>query len=1282
MGRRRMSRGNRQSQTRHAQDSRLARPRLKRLRVEALEDRRLLSVVPAAEPIEWDFGDAPDVPYATLLSSDGPRHAATGPTLGTYRDTEPDGLPTAAADGDDTDISPNDEDGVTFNSTIMVGQLDAVATVNVQNAPTGAKLDAWIDFNGDGSWGGAGERIASGVEVIEGDNSVSFDVPSFAAAGETYARFRVSTAGNLPPTGAAADGEVEDHQITIMPPAPARGDFVSHGLLSGDYGTPAAVFPADLDNDGDMDLLFAYRFETIVWYENDGDQNFVPHTISTSIDGIHSVFAADVDGDGDLDVLSASSGDNKIAWYENDGEENFTAHAITTSANGARSVFAADVDGDGDMDILSASYHDDKIAWYENDGDESFTAHTITTSADGANSVLAADVDGDGDLDVLSASWMDSKIAWYENDGDENFTAHTIVTPRYGFTFVFAADIDGDGDMDMLSKSCSDDRLAWYENDGDQNFTAHAISTSVTNPQTVFVADMDGDGDMDMLSGSDTDNRLAWYENDGDQNFALHVITSFCNSVNSVFAADMDGDGDLDVVPAAPPYFKISWYENVKDDFGDAPAPYPTLLADQGARHTAIGPTLGAVRDLDSDGLPTEAADGDDLNLDDDEDGIVFESLLVPGHVIGLWVNVQNAPAGAKLDAWIDFNADGAWDGPDERIADSQSVAEGDNGIAFAVPIGAVGGITYARFRLSTAGGLAPSGPADDGEVEDYRIEITPVVELGPVDFVDLPGLDPAADDIWYRFETTRAGFVTVDATYDPAGGSVELELFDGFGSSIAVSAVGDGYDGIDHTALGAGEVYLVKLSGNNSDVELRICNLVSQDGYVVDVNGTTWSDVFQFDAHTQPESVVGAIHYLVAVNGVEYEFTVPSLLPEEDFSVTFHGEPGDWAELIGSAGDDTAHLHPSGGSLAGGGYLVTVLDTPTITVHGDGGLDTASFYDSPGDDTYTAWPKYVTMTGPGYAHETLGFYYNHGYARTPGEDHDVAILHDSPGNDTFKLDWPRSGHTDRQFVKMYRFGYYNRAKMFESSEAYLSGGDDLVRLFDSAGDDVLEAQHGLARMYGADYHVSVSGAFQNLFAYASEGRDQAFLLDSIANDVIRARHNKSVMWSGAYTDPDYKITERRFDEVYAWAGAIVGYDKAKLHMWSPDDVIVEGDDWMRIEYAGVDRFVEVAAFEWYRVYDPSGQIWEGTPVSDSGTSSGTSSGTGSGTSSGTSSGTGSGTSSESDITTGGFMVTIDILRFDAIMQEAGFEGPQTQHSEFKIYEAVDLLMAEEASEE
>ena len=192
--------------------------------------------------------------------------------------------------------------------------------------------------------------------------------------------------------------------------------------------------------------------------------------ITTGADDARSVFAADLDGDGDKDVLSASAGDNKIARYKNtDGLGAFgPQQVITTATSGARSVYAADLDGDGDMDVLSASFGDNKVAWYENtDGQGSFGAQqVITTAADVAESAYAADLDGDSDLDVLSASFRDDKIAWYENsDGLGSFGAQQVITTAADEArSVYAADLDGDGDLDVLSASFRDDKIAWYRN--------------------------------------------------------------------------------------------------------------------------------------------------------------------------------------------------------------------------------------------------------------------------------------------------------------------------------------------------------------------------------------------------------------------------------------------------------------------------------------------------------------------------------------------------------------------------------------------------------------------------------------------------------------------------------------------------------------------------------------------------------------------------------------------------------------------------------------------------
>jgi len=320
-----------------------------------------------------DFGDAP-APYPTRGIDHGAHHTDSGPTLGANRDVEADGQPNMDASGDDLARTPDDEDGVTFDS-IQVGQLDATVTVNVQNAPSGAKLDAWIDFNGDGTWGGPFEQIANDVAVVNGDNTISFDVPSWAINGQTYARFRLSMAGGLGPAGFAADGSwggpfehiadsvtvtAGDNTITFdVPSWTVDGSTYARFRLS----TASGLGPAGFAADGEVEDYQITIIPPALASGTFSDQR----TISTTADVASSVCAADIDSDGDMDVLSASSFDDTVACYENDGSQNFTEHAISTTADGARSVTAADIDADGDLDVLSASSGFDTIAWHEND---------------------------------------------------------------------------------------------------------------------------------------------------------------------------------------------------------------------------------------------------------------------------------------------------------------------------------------------------------------------------------------------------------------------------------------------------------------------------------------------------------------------------------------------------------------------------------------------------------------------------------------------------------------------------------------------------------------------------------------------------------------------------------------------------------------------------------------------------------------------------------------------------------------------------------------------------
>lgn len=159
-------------------------------------------------------------------------------------------------------------------------------------------------------------------------------------------------------------------------------------------------------------------------------------------------------------------------------------------------------------------------------------------------------------------------------------------------------------------------------------------------------------------------------------------------------------------------------------DWADAPAPYPTTQAQNGARHAGSpGLFLGRNWDAENNGRPDPAALGDDKDNRDDEDGVVVPSSLFIGSTVNVFVLATNA-LGGLLNAWIDFNRDGDWADAGEQIVTDAAMVTGTNTFKITIPATAVMGETFARFRLSSMPGLSFSGPAPDGEVEDYRVSL------------------------------------------------------------------------------------------------------------------------------------------------------------------------------------------------------------------------------------------------------------------------------------------------------------------------------------------------------------------------------------------------------------------------------------------------------------------------------------------------------------------------------------------------------------------------------
>ena len=185
----------------------------------------------------------------------------------------------------------------------------------------------------------------------------------------------------------------------------------------------------------------------------------------------------------------------------------------------------------------------------------------------------------------------------------------------------------------------------------------------------------------------------------------------------------------------------------VEFDWGDAPDPsYPTLAASNGARHVIVqGFQMGAAIDAEADGLPDPNALGDDTNNVDDEDGVIFTSSLVPGSLATVDVDMTASIIGGRIDAYIDFDGNGSWLDSGEWIIQGGWAPGGAvTTFGFAVPASATPGVTLARFRLSSAGWLPPTGQASDGEVEDYSV----VIEEQLWKWYQPPDLDDTGMDI------------------------------------------------------------------------------------------------------------------------------------------------------------------------------------------------------------------------------------------------------------------------------------------------------------------------------------------------------------------------------------------------------------------------------------------------------------------------------------------------------------------------------------------------------
>ncbi|MET4074605.1 FG-GAP-like repeat-containing protein [Hymenobacter sp. UYCo722] len=416
-------------------------------------------------------------------------------------------------------------------------------------------------------YGSALRGLRPGTLAGGGSNTLTFSPAQGFAPGESVS---VSVPSSLTSTGGAAVTR-QVYQFTAATGGPGRGFFLDTAVVGNTTSRDQLL--ADMDNDGDLDLITTGGLYGCRVFANDGAGHFSFLSGVVAAQEPAGVALADVNQDGFLDALVADFAGATVAVCLNDGHGTLIGITGTlTSPIPSQNVVvgtqpvgvaAGDLDGDGDQDFVTANAGDNTVSiWFNNGSYPAFYSSRATVAMGSTPSDVAlADVDSDGDLDLLvtnsgSVATPASSVSVRLNAGNGTFGPLVAVAVGLRPSALALADVDSDGDLDLLTANAGAASVSLRLNNGSGSFagsTTLALPAGST-PSGLRTGDVDADGDLDLVVAQGVGGRVFTYLNTAGtfavQRRALHLSHSPSPTATAtgVTLGDIDGDGDLDLV--------------------------------------------------------------------------------------------------------------------------------------------------------------------------------------------------------------------------------------------------------------------------------------------------------------------------------------------------------------------------------------------------------------------------------------------------------------------------------------------------------------------------------------------------------------------------------------------------------------------------------------------------------------------------------------------------------------------------------------------------------------